>query len=146
MIDEENRSLENEIQELETKNQKLASFKANLLNTIRESDSETPNIMISPRTLATSPVMSSLTKIPTTQLFPPSKLGASEAKYSDGKKFFSDARARLSYEVFTRFLSCVKMLNDKIVTKENALAEVREIFGDENADLYREFSFLISKK
>lgn len=141
VLDEERTSLLTEVQHLETKNKKLELFKANLVSTIKESETdETSTYTLSSRSTPTS----SQSKIPTVGI--QSKVASPLTKYSDGKRFFSEARGRLSYETFTRFLSYVKMLNDKSISKESALAEVRELFGEENSELYSEFGNLIAKR
>lgn len=61
-----------------------------------------------------------------------------------GREFFLQAKSRLSYENFSVFSCYVKQLNDKSISKEMALVEVKEIFGDENADLYSTFASLLS--
>ena len=53
----------------------------------------------------------------------------------DGKEFFRQARARLSYEKFSQFLSNIKELNAHKQTRQETLARASEIFGDANADL-----------
>ena len=58
-----------------------------------------------------------------------SPVGSPRNKYVDGKKFFAEARSRLSYEKFTKFLSYVKRINEKSISKDRAMVEVSEIFG-----------------
>lgn len=67
-------------------------------------------------------------------------------KFVDGKKFFAEARARLSFELFSRFLALVKQLNSKTISKERAINEVRGIFGSGNEDLYEDFVSLLSRR
>lgn len=61
-----------------------------------------------------------------------------------GREFFGQAKARLSYENFSIFSLYVKQLNEKSISKELALIEVKEIFGTENADLFSTFANLLS--
>ena len=63
----------------------------------------------------------------------------------DGKEFFRQARARLSYEKFSQFLSNIKELNAHKQTRQETLARASEIFGDANADLYATFETLLVK-
>ena len=63
----------------------------------------------------------------------------------DGKEFFRQARARLSYEKFSQFLSNIKELNAHKQTRQETLVRASEIFGDVNADLYATFETLLVK-
>lgn len=63
----------------------------------------------------------------------------------DGKEFFRQARARLSYENFSQFLQNIKELNAHKQTRQETLAKAAEIFGDANADLYATFETLLVK-
>ena len=61
-----------------------------------------------------------------------------------GKQFFAEAKARLSFENFSRFLAYVKQLNDKSIPKQQAIREVKAVFGQET-DLYSDFVYLLSR-
>mmetsp|Transcript_16531 Transcript_16531/g.40923 ORF Transcript_16531/g.40923 Transcript_16531/m.40923 type:complete len:249 (+) Transcript_16531:131-877(+) len=63
----------------------------------------------------------------------------------DGKQFFRNARARLSYEAFNSFLANIKRLNNHQQTRDETLDEAQRIFGSEHADLYREFVQLLNR-
>lgn len=63
----------------------------------------------------------------------------------DGKKFFSQARSRLSFEAFNLFLASIKRLNNQQQTREETLEEARRIFGPELQDLYRDFEALLNR-
>lgn len=63
----------------------------------------------------------------------------------DGKQFFRNARARLSYEAFNSFLANIKRLNNHQQTREETLDEAQRIFGPEHSDLYREFVQLLNR-
>ena len=63
----------------------------------------------------------------------------------DGKEFFRQARARLSYENFSQFLQNIKELNAHKQTRQETLAKAAEIFGDQNSDLYATFETLLVK-
>lgn len=63
----------------------------------------------------------------------------------DGKEFFRQARARLSYENFSQFLSNIKELNAHKQTRTETLERAKEIFGDDGGDLYVAFETLLVK-
>jgi hypothetical protein len=63
----------------------------------------------------------------------------------DGKEFFRQARARLSYENFSQFLQNIKELNAHKQTRQETLSRAAEIFGDHNSDLYHTFETLLVK-
>lgn len=63
----------------------------------------------------------------------------------DGKQFFRNARARLSYEAFNSFLANIKRLNNHQQTRDETLDEAQRIFGPEHGDLYREFVQLLNR-
>ncbi|CAD7952277.1 unnamed protein product [Amoebophrya sp. A120] len=63
----------------------------------------------------------------------------SPASGVDGKQFFRNARARLSYEAFNSFLANIKRLNNHQQTRDETLDEAQRIFGAEHQDLYREY-------
>jgi hypothetical protein len=58
----------------------------------------------------------------------------------DGKEFFRQARARLSYEQFSSFLASIKELNAGRQSREDTLKRARDLFGVANDDLYGECS------
>ena len=58
----------------------------------------------------------------------------------DGKEFFRQARARLSYEQFSSFLGSIKELNAGRQSREDTLRRARELFGVANDDLYGKFA------
>lgn len=64
----------------------------------------------------------------------------------DGKEFFRQARSRLSYDDFSRFLSTVKELNSGRASRQDALHTAQSIFGIEHADLYGTFESLMSRQ
>ena len=63
----------------------------------------------------------------------------------DGKEFFRQARARLSYEQFSSFLQNIKELNAHRQSREETLVKAKTIFGNENVDLYNAFEGLLSR-
>jgi len=63
----------------------------------------------------------------------------------DGKEFFRQARARLSYEQFSQFLQNIKELNAGRQTREETLTKARDVFGADNSDLYVSFEGLLSR-
>eukprot|EP00164_Ancoracysta_twista_P009406 GFYU01013913.1.p1 GENE.GFYU01013913.1~~GFYU01013913.1.p1 ORF type:complete len:323 (-),score=65.38 GFYU01013913.1:269-1141(-) len=63
----------------------------------------------------------------------------------DGKDFFRQARIRLSYDQFNKFLTNIKNLNNHVQSRDETLAKAREIFGAENEDLYTTFRNLLSR-
>ncbi|XP_078441111.1 PH-response transcription factor [Wolffia australiana] len=63
----------------------------------------------------------------------------------DGKEFFRQVRARLSYEQFSAFLANVKELNSHTQSKEETLRKAEEIFGGENRDLYAIFEGILTR-
>lgn len=62
-----------------------------------------------------------------------------------GREFFSQAKARLSFENFSLFSSYVKQLNERTISKDEALEDIREIFQSENSDLFETFQLLLSR-
>lgn len=71
--------------------------------------------------------------------------GIGDGSKVDGKEFFRQARARLSYENFSQFLQNIKELNAHKQTRQETLAKAAEIFGDGNGDLYATFETLLVK-
>jgi hypothetical protein len=69
----------------------------------------------------------------------------SPASGVDGKQFFRNARARISYESFNAFLANIKRLNSHQQTRDETLEEARRIFGNEHQDLYTEFVQLLNR-
>ena len=67
------------------------------------------------------------------------------ARKVDGKAFFREARARLSYEHFSEFLQNIKELNAHKQTRAETLARADDIFGESNKDLFRAFETLLVK-
>ncbi|KAF8072479.1 hypothetical protein HT031_000138 [Scenedesmus sp. PABB004] len=63
----------------------------------------------------------------------------------DGKEFFRQARARLSYEQFSQFLVAIKELNGGRASREDTLGAARGLFGAGNADLYGLFEQLLMR-
>eukprot|EP00743_Colponemidia_sp_Colp-15_P004708 GILK01005072.1.p1 GENE.GILK01005072.1~~GILK01005072.1.p1 ORF type:complete len:343 (+),score=46.75 GILK01005072.1:49-1029(+) len=63
----------------------------------------------------------------------------------DGKQFFRQARAKLSYEKFNDFLANIKRLNNHLQTRDETLEYARQIFGPDNTDLFRDFKSLLTK-
>eukprot|EP00927_Polykrikos_kofoidii_P014681 TRINITY_DN16479_c0_g1_i1.p1 TRINITY_DN16479_c0_g1~~TRINITY_DN16479_c0_g1_i1.p1 ORF type:complete len:290 (-),score=46.50 TRINITY_DN16479_c0_g1_i1:494-1363(-) len=63
----------------------------------------------------------------------------------DGKQFFRQARASLSFEGFNEFLTNIKALNNNQQTREQTLEEARRIFGSELRHLYDEFERLLNR-
>lgn len=60
-----------------------------------------------------------------------------------GREFFMNAKSRLSYENFSIFSCFVKQLNEKSISKEMALLELKDVFNG-NDDLYETFANLLS--
>jgi hypothetical protein len=120
-LEKENENLTQTLAVQQAKNMKLRTFKENLKKSLSSSES--------------------FSRIPVKySVFSP-KSGS-----VDGKNFFKDARNRLSYETFALFLSYVKKLNDKAISKERALVELQSVFGDENSDLHEDFTNLLLRK
>ena len=71
--------------------------------------------------------------------------GSAAARKVDGKAFFREARARLSYEHFSEFLQNIKELNAHKQTRAETLARADDIFGESNKDLFRTFETLLVK-
>ena len=71
--------------------------------------------------------------------------GSGASPKIDGKEFFRQARARLSYEQFSSFLQNIKELNAHRQSREETLQKAKTIFGNENEDLYRAFEGLLSR-
>jgi len=70
--------------------------------------------------------------------------GASPAPPADGKAFFRQARSRLAQDSFNQFLASIKRLNNQQQTREDTLAEARQLFGPQNEDLYYAFENLLN--
>lgn len=64
-------------------------------------------------------------------------------QFVDGKKFFKEARTRLSFEDFNKFLNNIKQLNSNQQSKKETLERAKEIFGRENEHLYVDFTNLL---
>ena len=63
----------------------------------------------------------------------------------EGKEFFRQARARLSYEDFSLFLGTIKELNSHRLTRDEAMRKASAIFGPSNRELYVAFEGLLSR-
>lgn len=63
----------------------------------------------------------------------------------DGKEFFRQARAQLSYEQFSQFLHNIKELNAGRQSREETLRRARDIFGPAHQDMYVMFEALLSR-
>lgn len=74
---------------------------------------------------------------------PSSSVGPS--KQLEGREFFKMAKNRLSQKQFSLFLNCIKNLNQRQQTKEETIAIAREIFGNENQDLFSAFQNILVK-
>ena len=137
-LEEENSYLGSKVQGLQKDNSKLESIKAKLVNALQDS-TETADLkedFFSPAS-TTSPKSAFSEKVSVSQV---------SNKYVHGKQFFSQARLKLSYEKFNSFLYYIKKLNDKSMSRERVIEEVREIFGNQNWELYRDFITLIKNK
>ena len=75
----------------------------------------------------------------------PADADAANGPKVDGKAFFREARARLSYERFSEFLQNIKALNAHKQTRAETLARADDIFGESNKDLFRTFETLLVK-
>jgi len=76
---------------------------------------------------------------------PPQAPSPTEAPV-DGKAFFRQARGRLAQESFNQFLSAIKRLNNQQQSREETLAEARQLFGPDNSDLYFSFENLLNSQ
>merc|ERR1719353_2105458 len=70
----------------------------------------------------------------------------SPAAPPDGKAFFRQARSRLPQESFNQFLGSIKRLNNQQQTRDETLAEARQLFGPENMDLHSAFESLLNSQ
>ena len=149
-LEEQREDLEMNIREASAQNSKFEHIKAALINTLNEpaprkterSPARTHGHFESPTNKASyTKAMSKTQHERPSEEFsdPPNKL-------IDGKKFFAEARERLSFEQFSKFLGFVKQLNDKVIDSEKAIKEVGALFGSKNRDLYQGFVQLLSKK
>ena len=107
------------------------------MNAIRR-DTPGEKSAFSPSAFA-SPISSS------SPMMPGAKEPAGASPRIDGKEFFRQARARLSYEQFSSFLQNIKELNAHRQSREETLHKARSIFGSENDDLYGAFEGLLSR-
>jgi hypothetical protein len=64
----------------------------------------------------------------------------------DGKAFFRQARSVLSHEAFNNFLQSIKRLNNQQQTREETLAEGRQLFGPDQQGLYADFESLLNRQ
>ena len=72
-------------------------------------------------------------------------MGFGDGDGVDGKDFFKHVRTRLSYESFNSFLASIKKLNSHQNTRDETLAEAKNIFGLKDTDLYSQFEKLLSR-
>jgi len=63
--------------------------------------------------------------------------------FMEGKKFFKDARDKLSFEKFNAFLKGIKALNSGQSSKQDVIEQSKNIFGNENISLYNQFKQLV---
>ncbi|KAL0222613.1 hypothetical protein RCL1_002467 [Eukaryota sp. TZLM3-RCL] len=70
---------------------------------------------------------------------------SSSPSSTDGRKFFRKARNELSYEKFSKFLSVIKELNSRRLSREDALRAANQLFMTENPQLYSEFARLLDR-
>ncbi|KAG2500506.1 hypothetical protein HYH03_001283 [Edaphochlamys debaryana] len=63
----------------------------------------------------------------------------------DGKEFFRQARAQLSYEQFSQFLNNIRELNAGRQSREETLRRSRDIFGPTHQEMYVMFEALLSR-
>ncbi|GFR52888.1 hypothetical protein Agub_g15521 [Astrephomene gubernaculifera] len=85
-----------------------------------------------------------VTAAPTPQPQYPSNGGGSPPRV-DGREFFRQARAQLSYEQFSQFLHNIKELNAGRQSREETLRRSRDIFGPMHQDMYAMFEALLSR-
>lgn len=151
---------------------KLENFKRNLLQSLQDDDemSKTEvatigtdfaserlvsNVLSSASTPlpAATPAMPFIPRAaaPRSPLATPAHTGLSPAAAPgasprvDGKEFFRQARSRLGYEEFSQFLQNIKELNAGRQSRDDTLKKAQEIFGENNADLYKSFEGLLSR-
>jgi chromosome segregation ATPase len=142
-VEGENAELKSSLQQLEQNRSKFESVRRTILSTLQggEEDSKQPP---SPQNSSSVSAYSALATA-TPKVRDRSK-PTSPQRYVDGKKFFSTTRKRLSYECFSEFLSYIKRVNNKEISKEQAVEEVKPVFGPENEDLYEDFVVLLTRK
>jgi hypothetical protein len=128
-LEQERAEFIDQIQDLTSANSKLELIRSNIMSTLRDCDSSTT--IASPRSSSKSSRLVKTDK---------------QEKIIDGKKFFREARSRLSYEVFSRFLASVKRLNEGNVSKDRVISEVEDLLKDEHRDLFEDFVTLLVKK
>eukprot|EP00921_Rhytidocystis_pertsovi_P011638 GHVQ01018837.1.p1 GENE.GHVQ01018837.1~~GHVQ01018837.1.p1 ORF type:complete len:213 (-),score=35.70 GHVQ01018837.1:1120-1758(-) len=63
----------------------------------------------------------------------------------DGKAFFRAARSVLTSDQFSLFLSTIKKLNQHRISREEALKAAQQIFGEQGADLYKDFKAMLGR-
>lgn len=63
----------------------------------------------------------------------------------EGKQFFKKAKIELSHEAFNAFLNCIKKFNSKMLSKDETLRNVKQIFGDDHGDLFLSFEMILDK-
>ena len=146
-LEGENGEMKAALRQMEQSKSKFESVKRTILTTLQTTESEEDaKVPPSPHNTSTISGYSAVASIsPTLKSREPSKQ-SSPTRFVDGKKFFSATRKRLSYEAFSDFLSYIKRVNNKEITREQALEEVRPVFGPENDDLYEDFVVLLTRK
>lgn len=132
VLENEKSGLEGTVRHMGSENSKLLHIKASLIDTLKEVDQEIPDLRFD--------------ATPNSGIHKRLEGDTPPNKYVDGKRFFAEARSRLSFEMFSKFLSYVKRINEKSITKERAIAEVRDIFGGQNDDLYQDFTNLLARR
>ena len=63
----------------------------------------------------------------------------------DGRAFFAEVRKVTTHDEFNRFLGAIKNLNTNASTREEVLAEARDIFGIKHPHLLRDFTALVNR-
>uniref|UniRef100_A0A0G4FIP5 At4g15545-like C-terminal domain-containing protein n=1 Tax=Chromera velia CCMP2878 TaxID=1169474 RepID=A0A0G4FIP5_9ALVE len=83
------------------------------------------------------------------EMYPPTSqtaTGAAETVAAvDGKEFFRVARSALSYESFNRFLSVIRQLNNRELSRDATLEHAKGIFGKDQPELLESFRMLLMR-
>jgi len=158
-VGDENKELYRTVQALRKQIQRLEEMKklvASSLSDVEQRAAEDSNALIMSDDYLRSAVPYTASNFPgsgpalNTAMSPqagaaPRNEGSPNSGIVDGKQFFRNARARLSYESFNLFLANIKRLNNHAQSRDETLEESRRIFGNEHRDLYEEFVQLLNR-
>jgi hypothetical protein len=141
-------ALVDSVKSLSRENQRLESFKRNVLKTLNDEAVDTvDHATFSPATELPSAVKAFQhggAALPYARADAAAHAPAPPQGAPEGRDFFRTARARLPPDVFTAFLNSIKALNAHTRTRTQTLEDAAVLFGASNDDLYRDFEALLA--